>query len=139
MAEGMPLPGWVARDGSELLGWWVAAGSRRDAVAGGGVALSFRECWLPLGPGRGRRDGGGDAAAVVGCQGEHRGHWGCWVRGRRAGLRRRPYGRGPGTRGWRWEEGERVEGRGVREDGDEEEEGGHKGRPYSGWDVWIRG
>ena len=37
------------------------------------------------------------------------------------------------------EEGERVEVRGVREGGDDEEEGGHKGRPYSGWDVWVSG
>ena len=35
-----------------------------------------------------------------------------------------------GDAGMAGEEGEREEGRGVREDGNEEEEGGDKGRPY---------
>ena len=87
----------VARDGSELLGLWVAAGSRprtpgwrteRCGCGLPGMAASSWGCGLLLGPGRGRRDGG-RSAAVAGCQGWQRapGVVGCcWVPAADAGM-----------------------------------------------------
>ena len=90
-----------------------AAGSSEGGSGRGGMVC--RDCWLLLGPGRGRRDGGRaegwvlhprvwfDAAPSAGSgQASERlqagsprtGNRRARVRGRRAGLRRRPYARG---------------------------------------------
>ena len=84
MADGA-LRLWVARGGRELLGLWVAAGSRPGTP---GWRTERCGCGLLLGPGRVRRDGG-RSAAVVGCQGWPRapGVVGCcWVPAGYAGM-----------------------------------------------------